>query len=319
MSGNMPQRRSSRSNKSLTRSEKLRFVLEWKFPNVDYDDVEQIERAPSQGQDLETAIEAVVKQYADDDEIDEDDAEDDAQFAEALKAALAFKAEERSDAQLNALYREAQAAEERKRRISDLARREEFVRDPKTAADFSFWRLRAYWNLREAATLCFGKDPRKVRLELSPLSRQYREVLELLRRAAEAEKIGRRNQVHPALLIAWGKKVGLKYAPEIETVVLAGNKARKSTQTKSSQIEELNAKDLSSLYRMVLGMAMSKYGFDHHYDPKIGSSAFAHIVHDLDNVGIPITVKPVREHILDALAHAKQKALKLKKAPQPRS
>src|SRR3954468_8670404 len=105
MSRHMTKRRSSKPTKPSTRAEKLRSVLEWKFPHVDDDDLEQIETARSQGQDLETAIESVVKQYADDEgEIDhEDKEEEDARFAETLKAAFAFKAEERSDTQLNAL------------------------------------------------------------------------------------------------------------------------------------------------------------------------------------------------------------------------
>src|SRR4051812_36768565 len=91
--------------KPPTDAEKLEFVLSHKFPKVELCDLEEIETAISQGTLLDDAIRSLLDEY------DEVPAEERAQHAADLKAALELKAEAGLPDQLDAHYRQLQEQE----------------------------------------------------------------------------------------------------------------------------------------------------------------------------------------------------------------
>ncbi len=104
--------------------------------------------------------------------------------------------------------------------------RERFFNQPHSLANFQHWAKAAYWSLEEATALSFGKEPGVVNSKsIEPLvgiysfAADYARVRDLVERAKIMGQID--DPVIPGFYIAWAKRRGISYPPELEAELVA--------------------------------------------------------------------------------------------------
>jgi hypothetical protein len=134
----------------------------------------------------------------------------------------------------------------------------QYFSQPGASADFAFWCDLETWTIDEATALMLGKDPSKVVWEdvckltsNSLFAVSYRDLRLQLLRAMKDGKLTERDE--PKKFIEWASSVGRQLPDRMRL---------KTTGATSGPANELNPKERESLLKMVLGMAMAKYGFD---------------------------------------------------------
>jgi hypothetical protein len=256
--------------------------------------------------------------------------------AEHVKIALARLSELRSmsDHDLDVLYEEQKEQDRREQKAKAAAEDpHRFFNKPDAQANFDHWGRMEYWTVDEAAALCLGKDPRQVNwasirtlLDVSPFAARYRDIRVLIKRAAEIGEIGDPDRVHPEHFLIWAEKRALDLPVELKQAVQP-NQTDTSEQERVADAdlenEETNGRERNSRHYLILGMAIQKYGFDPDYNPKSDpdceSRAFSAIEYDLGNAGLKLTVKPIRRHLMNAVANARRLGHKPKRSKAPPS
>ena len=156
--------------------------------------------------------------------------------------------------------------------------------------DFDFWCKASSWTMEEAVALTLGKEPRRVTWEnirhdekFSPFVKEFKLRLELSRRAEISGElpIG----FSSFQFVLWAKNLELSYPPELEVVVTRASGNRPDWKAKYEEeaaahaatkqqmyghrtvisdapLKPLNAKERESLLKMVIAMAVEKFGYD---------------------------------------------------------
>ncbi|MEI9417466.1 hypothetical protein [Mesorhizobium sp. Cs1321R2N1] len=181
----------------------------------------------------------------------------------------------------------ARMASDERSRKSDLYA---FFSQPTATADFAYWLPMPAWSIDEAVALSFGKDPRVVsthalvRIHRSLFRPAYEARTEQVRRAVTIGQLT--DPIRPAEFSAWAKDVGIdvdkavsdfcysktdRLRDELADMTAEAERLRKSfTELTKLQPAEPGHKRLVSLYRILLGLAVLRYG--HFKNGKAGAS-----------------------------------------------
>jgi hypothetical protein len=316
--------------KPPSQEEKLEFLIKRMFPKILFDDLEDIETEVGKGLPFDEAVKRSIEE------------DEDSMTSRAARTTLGdFKkaftrlSELRrlSDHDLDVLYKEQKEQGRQEQRAKAAAEDpKRFFNKPDAQANFDHWGRMEYWTVDEAAALCLGKDPRRVNwalirtlLDVSPFAARYRDMRVLIKRAAAISEIGDPGRVYPERVLIWAEKRALDLPIELKAVrPKRADKRKQDGDVESKpEDEEINGKELNSLHRLILGMAIQKYGFDPDYDPKSDpdckSRAFSVIAHDLDKAGLKLSVKPIRKHLMNAVGNVRRLGAKPKKPKAPSS
>ena len=213
-----------------------------------------------------------------------------------------------------------QEREKETRELEDVEEQSRSFNQPNAKADFEYWAKFPLWRLDEAVALTLGKDPRVVTwskieeyAETSPFAARFANLRRFVQRAKEAQQVP--ELVPPADYISWAKANNIDLPPELEKSVQAFSgtapdwkalyeEAKLKLASVTDELERLRAageslgeKEKISFYKLLLGMAVVKYG----YRPQQGRSPNARkITGDLGKVGISINEDTVRDKLQKA-------------------
>jgi hypothetical protein len=209
-------------------AEKLEYVFNLRFPDIELEDVEELETALAEGSSLNEAFNTLMEE-------EEIPSGKRARFEADLRAALAFKAEAQSNERLEALYQETREAERTRIEAANeraRAAREQscFYNQPEAQAKFDEWVDLPFWTADEATALCVGKEPTVVNMESlqaehSSFATEYRRRFERIRRSAETGSFGERGRVDPAMFIGWLRAREWKFPAELEAIAVLSPRA----------------------------------------------------------------------------------------------
>lgn len=241
-----------------------------------------------------------------------------------LEQALQHEAElgDLDDKTFEAYYREVMAPivyEKRARRASRAEENDrwDFFSTVEAEADFQRWRDKPL-SPAQAVALSLGKEPDVVTPEKlkpyhtpggSPFRERFSGMLELIEGA-----IGAGELATPILIkdfIPWAKERDFDLPPELtgkprdiqtEDASLWKEKfeaAQAELKWLRRNIDELNAKSVDSVYKMIFGMAVAR--FEHRTDQR--SVATSAIMAACEQAGVPLGDDAIREHLKDAATH----------------
>lgn len=183
------------------------------------------------------------------------------------------------------LYREEKQAQ-RVERIERGARADQwrFFNEPDAEASFDSWTAYAAWSTEEAVALSLGKEPRVVNIESlkrkvgklsSPFKSNYEQRKQLVLRAIAAGDL--KEPMSPSSFLEWAHNNSLCLPPKLVELVRPNltmwkdrcQKLEDELQSLRSQLDKTKFRELSTreehtLQKMVLTMALAKFG----YDPK---------------------------------------------------
>ena len=175
---------------------------------------------------------------------------------------------------------------------------QQFFNRPEAGADFSHWVCMAYWSAEEAVALILGKDPKRVNLinldeystRVSPFIQKYKKLKELIDRAIEAEVVPK--QPTPRQSVEWARKIDSEIPVELQKL---------ATYTDTKNKDGLSETERTSLLKMILGMAVSKYGYEGgaSRNPATGGNRGS-IASDLEKFGIVLDSDTIRAYLKEA-------------------
>jgi len=167
--------------------------------------------------------------------------------------------------------------------------RHRFFNEPEAVADFEYWAACAAWTVEEAVALSFGKEPSVVNSETivkevksapSPFARTFERQKRLVLRAIAAGDLA--DPLVPTTFLEWAHNNSLCLPPQLVEFVrpnltmwkdrcqkLEDELQSLRSQLDSAKIRELSTREKHTLQKMVLTMALAKFG----YDPKKRNSA----------------------------------------------
>jgi hypothetical protein len=133
-------------------------------------------------------------------------------------------------AELQALYKKEKEQAGRDQQANLLLEEQlRFYNRASAIADFEHWSKATYWTLDEAVALSLGKAPEVVNwasiepyTETSPFATNYARIRDLVSRARAWQQLS--DPVHPGSFLAWAKRNGIPYPPELEEQVSARGK-----------------------------------------------------------------------------------------------
>ena len=194
--------------------------------------------------------------------------------------------------------------------------------NPGCAADFDYWCKASFWTLEEAMALTLGKEPRlvtsdsvKAEERFSPFVQEFKQRLELGRRAEIAGELP--PHFNSLTFMVWAKQIDLSCPPEIEIVITRSSGTRidwkpryeeeVATHTAvKAELQSLRAKaeewterpswlrERDSLLKLVIGMAITKYGY---VTTAHKNAAIPKIATDLKVLGISLDEDTVRRYL----------------------
>ena len=245
-----------------------------------------------------------------------------------VAAATKFRKEleEKSKPELRALVLEARKRDdEKKRLLLEQAEAARFFHQPNAAANFNLFASYPYWWVEEAVALSFGKDPRIVNwgnverlVKISKFAEKFAEKREIAVRAQTFGYLSKKNT--PLDFINWAEKSQFEMPADLVSKVrsifnqpdwklravtleleLSEEKERHATElakltneVEKRYTDEPSPRERKSLHKMIIGMAIQKYG----YDPLVNKTAATQrIVDDLTREGISIDVGTVLTHL----------------------
>jgi hypothetical protein len=158
--------------------------------------------------------------------------------------------------------------------------------------------------------LLLGKAPEVVNwesvrdYEVSRFARRYAKFRDLALRSQDSGQLPRR--IEPRLFLDWAKRNGIDRPVELERQVIAVCGARNaeviasapppSSQEAPQGEKPLLTRERDTALKLIIGMAVAKYGFD----PQASrGSTIPAIIHDLDSLGIPLDPKTVRKWLME--------------------
>lgn len=161
------------------------------------------------------------------------------------------------------------------------------------SADFDRWSAVQFWTLEEGVALSFGFDPRVVNSRVMrncpehPFAAEFDRRLDLARRAVDGGRLSTRSP--PGHYIRWAKGRGITFPDGLVQAVksLSRTKSTNSTTTSPSGLKIL----INKSSEIALGMADYVYGFN---PAQPHEQEYEHIVADLHDAGIAVTVESVR-------------------------
>jgi|TARA_Y100000031_G_scaffold155831_1_gene207910 hypothetical protein len=175
---------------------------------------------------------------------------------------------------------------------------QQFFNRPEAGADFSHWVCMAYWSAEEAVALILGKDPKRVNLinldeyttRVSPFIQRFKNLKELTDRAIEVGLMP--GQITPESLVRWAAQTGIEVPDELQEL---------ATYTITENKDGLSETERTSLLKMILGMAVSKYGYhgDASRNTATGDNRGS-IASDLEKIGIALDSDTIRAHLKEA-------------------
>jgi hypothetical protein len=204
-----------------------------------------------------------------------------------------------------------------------------FFNQPHARADFTHWSKAVHWTLDEAIALSLGKAPERVTWEnikpyrqISPFAVQYARRRDLALRAMAWKQMF--DPVLPSIFLAWAHRNDFDVPKELIAAVeargvqvadwksfyeevwqLAQNQDEtiKQLRAELGELQErlasvpdankmLSARERTSLLKLVIGMAVTGYG----YDPTAQrSDQPSEIASDLALAGVPLDADTVRK------------------------
>ncbi len=209
-----------------------------------------------------------------------------------------------------------QEREKEAHELKDLEEQTPFYDRTNAQADFEYWGRVPLWRLDEAIALSFGKNPFLVTwrgleddTETSAFAARFANLRHLVLRAKEAKHLT--DPVSPDAYIAWAKANHVTLPPELEESVQAFSgevpdwkalyeetKSQLASATKASD-RPVSEKERKTFLRIVLGMAIGGYGYDHRAER--GPTA-KEIADDLLRLGMSVDVDTVRAKLKEAVA-----------------
>lgn len=177
-------------------------------------------------------------------------------------------------------------------------------------ADFAFWGRLDGFTIEEATALTFARDPSAVNLESLtsaiheglPFAREFKRRHLQIQRAVETGALS--SPIARGHLARWA----LQNIPQADEAFREWATSEKQPMEDSVE-EKHGGPSRTTLYKLILGMAMDKYEFDPNYAPDVGSRSFQAIVDGLAaaTIGISIDADTVRKAIVAAneLVHEK--------------
>ena len=172
-----------------------------------------------------------------------------------------------------------------------------FFNEPRANAPYSYYRGHAYWNPEEAVALSLGKDPRVVNRESlqpstaanyfgkkidptspSPFREEFARRLELTRRAIEVGRFA--EKIEPSAFVQWAQAIDLSLPDELVDIATPSSRTAEEVQDlkaalaaerelvdalrrelTADDIDAQNPKSVKSLYRLLVGISASCFGF----------------------------------------------------------
>ncbi|MBL0320178.1 MAG: hypothetical protein IPP74_12955 [Alphaproteobacteria bacterium] len=118
-----------------------------------------------------------------------------------------------------------------------------FFNQPTAFADYDFWSKAAYWELEEALSLSFGRNPYLVNwnnleqyIRQSPFVGRFLKLKELIERAHDHGQLS--DPISPKYYIEWIQRYDIEFPPELEELVLGiGNKPKRTSTSTNIKIE----------------------------------------------------------------------------------
>ncbi len=222
---------------------------------------------------------------------------------------------------------EREEAEEKRRATAEA---NIFYNHPKNDADVEYWGKLPFWNLEEAVSLSFGKNPKTVNittlkphLQVSDFARKFSERLEHVQRAEITRQLSK--FCKPDAFIDWALRMGIDVPWSLQKVVftflprqtdwqarfeaehLLREKAEAEVADLRAQLKsigppqkpDVSPRVKASFQRLILGMAIRGY----RYDPRAAKSrAIKDITDDLTLLGIRLDEDTVRKYLSEASA-----------------
>ena len=181
----------------------------------------------------------------------------------------------------------------------DETRLQKFAFFNRTESDavFDHWLKLPYWTPEEAVSLLFGKEPTRVNLEsleevdgFSSFVTNYHQRLEQVVRAIDAGLM--QEQITPESLVRWATQTRIEVPVELQEL---------ATYTNTENKDGLSETERTSLLKMILGMAASKYGYqgDTSRNTATGRNKGS-IPSDLEKHGIALDPDTIRRYLKEA-------------------
>jgi hypothetical protein len=184
--------------------------------------------------------------------------------------------------------------------------------------DYRKWASTPYWSAEQCVALVTGEDPDRINRLVFLLYHQdlHEQVLEAQRNKELPELI------RPIVFLAWAREHRIGFPDELEEAVSMNEldiaqlqdryeKLRSKNQELQYELDrlravadaapkpapkEVTARERSSLLKMVIAMAMTKYG----YDPKKKNRAAADIADEIEARGMWLGDDTVRGYLKEA-------------------
>lgn len=179
-----------------------------------------------------------------------------------------------------------------------------FFNEPAAAADFAFWGTMSVWTAEEAAALTFDKNPEMVNLAAlhtyriaashSPFVREFSRRVQVIERAIMSGALDEKIDPRKFAKWAYANALSLGTAFVAWTSSVQGSTP---SEREDSEGKWNDPRTKATIYKLLVGMAVSKYDLDPSYSPTQGSKAFAAISRDLSQWGIDISDKTIRGHV----------------------
>jgi len=172
-----------------------------------------------------------------------------------------------------------------------------FFNRAESDAIFDHWLKLPYWTPEEAVSLLFGKEPTRVNKEslervdgFSSFVTNYHQRLEQVVRAIDAGLM--QEQITPESLVRWAAQTGIEVPDELQEL---------ATYTHTDNKDGLSETERTSLLKMILGMAVSKYGYqgDASRNTATGRNKGS-IASDLEKRGIALDPDTIRRYLKEA-------------------
>ncbi len=165
-----------------------------------------------------------------------------------------------------------------------------FFNNPGAAANFRVWCGLNSWTVDEATALLLQKAPEVVswplvhQIKNSPFATQYERLRQQMLRAQADGKFKDRDR--PEAFIKWALEAGLDVPAELDAQSAA-----------MSTTDAMSTKARASMLKLILGMAMKKYG----YNPESNKSpATKAITDDLSDYELKLDEDTVRKYLKEA-------------------
>jgi len=172
-----------------------------------------------------------------------------------------------------------------------------FFNRAESDAIFDHWLKLPYWSAEEAVSLLFGKEPTRVNKEslervdgFSSFVTNYHQRLEQVVRAIDAGLMP--EQITPKSLILWAAQTGIEVPDELQKL---------ATYTDTKNKEGLSETERTSMLKIILGMAVSKYKYQGGAarNAATGENKDS-IPSDLEKIGLDLDPDTIRRYLNEA-------------------